>query len=910
MGRNLLSNQVTAIAAGFQDSLYITGPEVADFFELLKSESGSLSALKDLSLRGCDLWTVPESIGSLTALTTLNISHNKLTRLPESLGNLTALNTLFLHNNRLTTLPETVGHLSDLTTLLLCHNQFTSLPQALGKLYALEKLHLHVNLITHIPESIGSLVKLNELTLSHNQLTMLPESIGNMSALRTLSLHKNRLVTLPDSIGRLASLEALWLNDNRLVSLPASLQQLRDLRLLFLHGNDHLGLPPQVLGPSAREFDEDDQQPVNPADVLDYYFATRGGARELREVKLILVGWGDVGKSTLAQALQGRQFKKGRRPTDGIEISRWPVKLNDGDATIRIWDFGGQEIMHGTHQFFLTKRAIYVVMVKGRDNRGSRDAEYWLKHVRAFGGDSTVLLVMNRQEETKFDLDRNDLATKYGVQVPHFFRTECSDQETIAPVIKAVRSIVRTMLDKQEKFPGKWWPIKTELEGMKCDCLSDSAYRQICSKHGVTDQAEQSRLLDVLNDLGIIVHFADDALADLKVLDPEWATDGVYRVITNEALRDEKQGKLRFSKLKEILPMDRWPEKEHRQYVIDLMLRFDLCFPAEGENNVYFVSDLLPEKTPDLSAWDPKTCVVFRYKYPVLPHGILPRFISKSHTMSEGKHRWRSGVVVANDGAEALVRADYDANVVDVWVRGGHKDARRALLTIIRNKFAEIHSRFKELHPEERIAAPGYPAALVAYRDLILDQRRGKTELAVTIDNERRDVLIADMLDGMASPQEHQAAAERFALVGHVTRWMRGEGDLNMTFNDNRVQVGGNVINSQVGQTLTNCTNMVNQQAAGTKKAQMDTLRRDVEELIKSLPPVKADEAQQVAENLELALKQAAKDKPDRKWYSVSAEGLMEAATWVEGFTGKIGGAIKNLGTSLFPNFEMPKLHQ
>ncbi|HLP84371.1 MAG TPA: COR domain-containing protein, partial [Phycisphaerales bacterium] len=124
---------------------------------------------------------------------------------------------------------------------------------------------------------------------------------------------------------------------------------------------------------------------------------------------------------------------------------------------------------------------------------------------------------------------------------------------------------------------------------------------------------------------------------------------------------------------------------------------------------------------------------------------------------------------------------------------------------------------------------------------------------------------------------------------------------------DRRINIGGNVTNSQVGQTLTNCTNLVNQQAPGAKKDAMNTLRQDVEELIKALPAAKVDDAPQIAENLELALKQAAKDKPDRKWYSVSAEGLMEAAGWVEGFTGKIGGAIKNLGTSLFPDFQLPK---
>src|SRR5262249_52038528 len=158
-----------------------------------------------------------------------------------------------------------------------------------------------------------------------------------------------------------------------------------------------------------------------------------------------------------------------------------------------------------------------------------------------------------------------------------------------------------------------------------------------------------------------------------------------------------RHGKLKAGALKDILPKKRWPEASHRRYIIDLMQRFELCFPVEGENDVYIVPELLPERTPDLSGWNASDGVVFRYKYPILPHGLLARFISKTHSLSEGQERWRSGVVVAKDNAEALVRADYDISAIDIWVRGNYRNARRELLTIIRSRFDEIHARFRDL---------------------------------------------------------------------------------------------------------------------------------------------------------------------------------------------------------------------
>jgi len=124
---------------------------------------------------------------------------------------------------------------------------------------------------------------------------------------------------------------------------------------------------------------------------------------------------------------------------------------------------------------------------------------------------------------------------------------------------------------------------------------------------------------------------------------------------------------------------------------------------------------------------------------------------------------------------------------------------------------------------------------------------------------------------------------------------------------DHSIHICGNVTNSQVAQTLTNTTNIVQQQPPGEKKDLLDQLRRDVEALISHLPADKADEASQVAENLEMLVKQATSDKPNRKWYSVSAEGLLEASTWVKDFSGNIFGTVRQVGKLIWPDFSLPK---
>ena len=118
------------------------------------------------------------------------------------------------------------------------------------------------------------------------------------------------------------------------------------------------------------------------------------------------------------------------------------------------------------------------------------------------------------------------------------------------------------------------------------------------------------------------------------------------------------------------------------------------------------------------------------------------------------------------------------------------------------------------------------------------------------------------------------------------------------TMNDgNSIHIGGNVTNSQVGQTLTNCTNMVQQQAPGERKDLLEALQKQVAQIIAALPEDKKDKALEVADNLEVVVKEVTSAKPRRKWYSLGAVGLLEAASYVKDFGGNIAEVLKNLET-------------
>jgi GTPase SAR1 family protein len=81
------------------------------------------------------------------------------------------------------------------------------------------------------------------------------------------------------------------------------------------------------------------------------------------------------------------------------------------DILVHFWDFGGQEIMHATHQFFLSKRSLYILVLDGRRDEKT---EYWLKHIESFGGDSPILVVLNKIDENpSFEVNRRFLQVRH-----------------------------------------------------------------------------------------------------------------------------------------------------------------------------------------------------------------------------------------------------------------------------------------------------------------------------------------------------------------------------------------------------------------------------------------------------------------------------------------------------------------
>jgi internalin A len=508
----------------------------------------------------------------------------------------------------------------------------------------------------------------------------------------------------------------------------------------------------------------------------------RRTTRPLDEGKLILVGRGEVGKTSLVNRLIKNKFRGDEAKTQGINITKWPLKAGTDTFHLHVWDFGGQEIMHATHQFFLTERSLYLLVLNGREGGEDVDAEYWLKHIESFGGDSPVIVVQNKVGQHPFELNYRGLQGRYP-QIRGFVKTDCESGEGVRALREKIEDVIGRMPEIRMKFPADWFAVKERLESMPDEFMGYEEFRQLCAKAGVKEENDRDTLSIVLHCLGIALNYRDDArLRETSVLKPEWVTEGIYKILNAPQLA-ERQGELHLSDLPDILPKDRYPLTKHL-FLMELMRKFSLCFPFTDESDRYLVPDLLGKEEPEeTSEFPPAECLNFEYHYGVLPEGLIPRFIVRSHTLSRGQARWRSGVILAHEGCKALVHAIPAERRVIVRVKAGNASARRQLLAVIRYDFDKINAEFKDrLDAQAKVPLLKHPSFAVDYEKLIAFETKGVPKFHEYVDGAVVEVDVKALLNGVDLQEQRKLtvidraqAASVFVSYSHKDESLRDE---------------------------------------------------------------------------------------------------------------------------------------
>ncbi|EMI55076.1 leucine-rich repeat domain-containing protein [Rhodopirellula sallentina] len=620
-------------------------------------ELGAVSHLKFLNLSENNIEVLPNEISDLEELEILKVSMNSLKTLPSNLRGLKSLAELDLAENDLVGLPESLSFVRSLKTIDVRCNKIQSLPGSLGDLHDLRELKLQGNRIEQLPESIGKLTDLNFVDLSENRLTFLPDQIAGLKSLRRISLKSNNLLTIPASIGELSELASLDLSNNRLSSLPRSVSSLDRIELR-LHGNP---IPDSMKAAHEAGWD---------AFCAFLQGVSTDGIR-LYEAKMLLIGEGGVGKTSLVEALLGKEFVDGRKTTHGIELKQLVLDHpddvdDDGNATsisLNTWDFGGQKVYRVTHQFFYSPRALYVIVWEARRGVENSRVEEWLRHIKMrAGADVRALVVATHcgSLDRVPRIDEQRLRDEFGDVICGFFEVDSKTGLGIEHLRSAISVQAAALPQVGELFPKAWSHAKQEVIRSRSATIKWSTFKRKCRTHKL-DSVATTALAGLLDNLGLIVYFGESLeLDDLVILKPEWLSKAIGFVLEDkETIRDN--GVLSHKRLPQIWDNPSRPNNERygrdlHPHFLRLMERFDLSYRIDDQSSL--VAELVPTNRPKLP-WnrtdrlDPKqqkelseTRLVVQIEED--PPGLIPWLIVRNHRHNERRLHWTSGVFLTH----------------------------------------------------------------------------------------------------------------------------------------------------------------------------------------------------------------------------------------------------------------------
>ncbi|TAE14819.1 MAG: GTP-binding protein [Bacteroidetes bacterium] len=571
-------------------------------------------------------------------------------------------------------------------------NQLTCLPALPSRLEQLFCKHNKLIDITPL-QGLSALINLD---LGNNHITDITP-LKELSTLDYLFLHNNQIIDIAP-LKELNALNTLDISNNQIIDI-APLKYLNALTDLFIYNNPFWEKIPQEI------------QRKDSLKILRYWFDSRQ-AKPLREAKVVFVGEGNAGKTSLMHALlYGRQEQTTR--TEKIEIHTNDTLFTYGKKKeklkLRFWDFGGQDIMHATHKFFMSSRTLYVLVIDGRKEE-TEVLQNWVEMLKSSIEDSPVLLVVNKLDEPKDTHRLGDLGLK--AQFPNLvlpvIETSWQTGRGLDTLKEAIQNELQKMPHFQQDFSAIYQSIKAQLETIQEPYIDYRKYENLCTdiakQEGESsfEQASQSLLADILNDLGVMLNFRkkSDKLEDLLIFKPAWIVDGVYQIINAQETQAQK-GKIHedtiTTLLKGVGKKKDYQTAQERSFILEMMKHFKLAYQQQENvgKHCYLIPSLFDKNPPaDFSVWQASSPLRVRFQYEIWRNDYISYFLVTQHTHTIVVTHWANGAILRYGEQQARMEAVRHQKHIDIQVVGT-QDKRYALWRI-REALAQVHAMFDE----------------------------------------------------------------------------------------------------------------------------------------------------------------------------------------------------------------------
>jgi hypothetical protein len=350
---------------------------------------------------------------------------------------------------------------------------------------------------------------------------------------------------------------------------------------------------------------------------------------------------------------------------------------------------------------------------------------------------------------------KSDLRTEEGVYY----------QENVAAFCTALRTQIEThRFVATDKYPETTFTVKEWVEAetqLGKNHISKKAFRLACESRGV-NEIEQKSWLDIFKKIGAITYVEQNLHLDkLLILNPEWMTFAVYRILLHPKTK-ALQGIISKNDLRELLyqdDADREAFRKKYQYededfgsIIEIMKEYKLCYTHD--NRTLVIPSAFPNNynSPLEERADGLNLKISFKKF--LPPSMVNTLIVNLMNQQKIRKSWASGMEVVDKDlqTEALIKFRNFEREISIKVFG---ERSRELMTLIRHEIKNIKRTFSDtLEMEESVPIPNKKHKWASYETLIKLEAKGRQYLQ---DQDGDEHPVKLLLENIETPQQTQA---------------------------------------------------------------------------------------------------------------------------------------------------------
>lgn len=409
------------------------------------------------------------------------------------------------------------------------------------------------------------------------------------------------------------------------------------------------------------------------ADIFeDWWLAgQQQGFASSKQIKIMLLGNGRVGKTQLMHRLCGGSFDENIPSTHGIQIQtlsyhqmlsgKLAIKPSDPDVQLQWWDFGGQDVYLGTHSLFLDAQAVYVLLWHPENENSclveceslqirNRPLSFWLEYLKSLvGGKANIIICQSK-------CDTPEMQRVAPVPNPPPFSLlrqisinsiSCDGLEQFYPPFKQAL-LQQITCNNNFWLPNGWLMVEQDIRHLiknepSRKQMSYADYECLCEKYYVT---AKKTLINYMHKRGVLFYRASHFNNQI-ILDPQWALQGVYLLLEREQVLPELRrlgGKFDRNTLRSWL-LAQQLNTDDLSLFLTMMQQCGACFKVTDE--YYVAPDHLPEFDPSQAAqiWhDSIAEVEIKLHYDFLHDATMRELLSKIGSVAKQfAYYWRYG---------------------------------------------------------------------------------------------------------------------------------------------------------------------------------------------------------------------------------------------------------------------------